>query len=1010
MNLHMPEIKTKTFEEAYRRLNKEQREAVDAVDGPVMVIAGPGTGKTEVLAVRIANIILKTGTPPEAILALTFTESGVHSMRLRLMELIGPGAYQVTVATFHGFANSIIQDYPEYFPDIVGSSPIDEAEQIKILRNILDETPFEYLKTKNNPYYYLEKIKRAIEDLKREGVLPEDFRHIVEHEEKTFSGNGDVRNAAGKVKTKYLDDERHIEKNKELAAMYEAYERELRSGNHYDYNDMIMEVAEALEKRENLRATLQEKYHYFLIDEHQDTNKAQNKILELLASFYDNPNLFIVGDAKQAIFRFQGASIENFFHFQKLYREVHLVNLKENYRSTQTILDAAYAIAKRDEPLKARAGHAESPIKICAFDTRDHENYFIAAKAAELIKNGEKPEEIAVIFRENKDAEPIARMLENLSVLSNIESEDDAMSDPDFGRFKTILEAVQNFGDDAAFLNALSVGFLDIPPLDIYKLSVAAAAARREGKKDHAALDLARSKALLEKAGVEQIGVIMDFERKLSFWKNASEKEGVLNVFSDIVRESGFLTKILDDPEGNVKLEKLHALFSRLRTLAEAHRGYRLADFMEYLRLLEEHNVKIKGPSAGPVPGRVRLMTAHRSKGLEFNEVFIVNAVEGKWGSSRKRPEHIKLPARVFSFNQTEEDPEPKDNEELNVFYVALTRAKKEVYLTYALLKDSGEPAEPTHFIAEIRPELTEPIDTKRYQEELEAHLEIEFVKRPQPEAPLAEKEYLNRLFREQSFSVTALNNFLACPWQYFYRNLVRIPEAPEPSLMFGNAVHYAMKNFFEALKNDKKPDKEYLLKMLRFGLAHEPLAKIDEERLLRRGEQALTGYYEHYKGTWSPNVLVEKSINDVELDGVKLTGKLDKMEMLDIGGRVNVVDYKTGKPKSENEVKGLTKSGDGNYFRQLSFYKLLLDNHKTERFVMASGIIDFIEPTESGAYRRYAFEITDDDVKKVSEEIKSATQKILDLSFWNEYCGDKDCPYCALRRMSIGNKHSSFF
>ncbi len=998
----MSEMKTKTFEEAYRRLNKEQREAVDTVDGPVMVIAGPGTGKTEVLAVRIANIIVKTGTPPEAILALTFTESGVHSMRLRLRELIGSGAYQVTVATFHGFANSVIRDYPEYFPDIVGASPIDEAEQIKMLRNILDQTPFEYLKTKNNQYYYLEKIKRAIEDLKREGVLPDDFRRIVEREEELFSSNDDVRNAAGKVKTKHLDDERHIKKNKELAAIYEAYERELKGGSHYDYNDMIMEVAEALEKRENLRATLQEKYHYFLIDEHQDTNKAQNKILELLASFYGNPNLFIVGDAKQAIFRFQGASIENFFHFQKLYRDVKLINLKDNYRSTQVILDAAYAVAKRDEPLKARAGHQESPIKICAFDTRDEENYFIAKKIAELIKNGEKPEAIAVIFRENKDAEPAARMLGNLNILANIESEDDVMSDPDFERFKTILEAVQNFGDDAAFLKALSVGFLDVPPLDSYKLSAAAAALRRETKKNHAVLDLARSKALLEKAGIEQIGAIMDFEKKLSLWKNASEKEGVLNVFSDIVRESGFLTKILNDPEGNLKLEKLHALFNHLRTLVEAHREYRLTDFMEYLRLLEEHNVKIKSPSASPVPGRVRLMTAHRSKGLEFDEVFIVNAVEGKWGSSRKRPEPIKLPARVFSFNQTEEESEPKTDEELNVFYVALTRAKKEVYLTYASLKDSGEPADPTHFIAEIRPELTEPIDTKRYQKEFKAHLEIEFAKRPHTEPPFAEKGYLNHLFREQSFSVTALNNFLACPWQYFYRNLVRIPEAPEPSLAFGNAVHYAMKNFFEALKDGKKPDKEYLLKMFRFGLAHEPLAKTDEERLLSRGEQALTGYYERYEGTWSPFVLVEKSINDVELDGVKLTGKLDKMELLDIGGHVNVVDYKTGKPKSENEVRGLTKSGDGNYFRQLSFYKLLLDNHKTERFIMASGIIDFIEPTESGAYRRYAFELSDDDVQKVSEEIKDATQKILNLSFWNDSCGDKDCEYCKLRKMSL--------
>lgn len=998
-----PEITTKSFKEAYRRLNKEQREAVDTVDGPVMVIAGPGTGKTEVLTMRIANILLKTGIPAEAVLALTFTESGVHSMKLRLAELIGADAYGVGITTFHGFANSVIQDYPEYFPDIVGSSPIDEAEQIKLLRKILDETDLENLKTRNNPYYYLEKIKRAIEDLKRENMSPADFKRIAKEEEKIFADRDDVWNAEGGVKTKFLSEKRHVEKNKELARVYEAYEAGLRKNNQYDYNDMIMKVAEALERRKDLLATLQERHQYILVDEHQDTNKAQNRILELLASFYDNPNLFIVGDAKQAIFRFQGASLENFLYFKKLYRDVRLINLKENYRSTQTILDAAYDLAKRDEKLKANAGHAESPVKRCLFKTRDGENYFIAKKITELLEGGEKPEDIAVIFRENRDAEPIARMLESLRVPATIESDDDVLGDPDLQRFKTILEAVKDFGDDAAFLKALHVGFSAIPPLDIYKLSIAARERKRETGRQSSALDIAKSKTLLEKAGVERIDLMNDFYRKLSFWKSAAEKEGAAAVFADIVRESGLLAKILGDPQGAQKLEKLHALFNHLRSLVQAHREYRLADFMEYLELLKEHNVKIKSPAAASIPGRVRLMTAHRSKGLEFNEVFIANAVEGKWGS-KKRAEHIKLPSRIFAFAKAESDLEPKGDEELNVFYVALTRAKKEVFITSSLTKENGDPAEPTRFAEEIRPELTEKIDGERYEREFESHLEIEFAKGAEATPLLEEKEYLNKLFREQGFSVTALNNFAKCPWQYFYRNLVRIPEAPEPSLMFGTAVHYALKNYFEALRKGDDKGKQYLIKMFTFGLDREPVDAREEKRLLARGEKALGGYYEKYRGTWNPNVLVEKSVNDVELDGVKLTGKLDKIEILDASGNANVVDYKTGRVKSENEVRGLTKASDGNYLRQLVFYKILLDRHWSERehFTMVSGTIDFIEPADSGAYRRYAFEVSDGDVAKLEKEIKETAQKIIDLSFWNEYCGDKDCTYCKLRKMSL--------
>ncbi len=956
----MMEVKTKAFEIAYRRLNPEQKAAVDAVEGPVMVVAGPGTGKTEILTLRIANIILKTGTPPEGILALTFTESAVRGITERLVELIGPEGYRVTITTFHGFANSIIQNYPEEFPEILGRTNATEAEQVKVLRDVLERLPLQTLKTKNDHFYYLGKILGAIDELKRENVTPEEFHRLIDGGERS----------------------------KELALVYETYEEEMAEKNLYDYNDMIMKVAAALGKNKNLLSMLREQYLYLLVDEHQDTNKSQNKILELLAGFYESPNLFVVGDVKQAIFRFQGASLENFLHFKNLYKDVKLITLRENYRSTQTILDAAYRLAKRDEKLTANAKHANSPVKICAFSERSAENYFIAKKISEFLKSGERAENIAVIFRENKDGELVVETFGKMGIPFVVEADYNALDDPDIKKLKSLVFAVERYGDEKAFYQALQTNLFGIPPLDLYKLS----AFRRTAN----VYETAHSEKLMAEAGIENKKAVGNAYRLLSLWKSERGEKNALELLADMARCSGLIEKILKDPEGALKLQKLHALFNHVRSLTEAHKNLDLADFAEYLRILEEHGLRVRSAPQAAIPRRVRLMTAHKSKGLEFDIVFIVNAVENKWGD-KKRREYLKLPESVFS-----EGEKGEATEELNVFYVALTRAKKEAFITYSTTKESGELTLPVRFINELEPGLAEKINAKKYEDEFKSHLETEFAETKKQTPLLEEKEYLNKLFKEQGLSVTALNNFLACPWKYFYRNLVRIPEAPEASLMFGNAVHRALKNYFEALKKGEKKDERYLVSSFKTALAHEPVKQTDYEHLLKRGEKALAGYLREYAGTWNTNVILEKSIRDVDLDGTRLTGKLDKIEIIDDANRVNVVDYKTGRVKSENEIKGLTKSGTGDNFRQLVFYKILLDKSEKNRFRMIAGTIDFIEPNDSGKYKKYTFTISPQDAENLSATIKKTAGEILNLSFWNTFCDDKGCEYCALRKSSL--------
>src|SRR3989339_634470 len=383
------------FNKLYEKLNPEQKMGVDEIEGPIMVIAGPGTGKTHLLTMRIANILDKTDTAPESILALTFTESAVASVRKNLSEIIGTLAYRVNITTFHGFANNIIKEYPDDFPEIIGSTNISDVDQIKIIREIIDNSNLVKLKPFGSRYFYVPSIIHAISDLKQQGFLPEDFAKIIEKENNEFENINDLYYEKGinkgKMKGKYITLLKNIERNKELAIVYKEYRQALRKSNFYDYSDMIVEVKIALEKNNDLLLIMQEKYQYILVDEHQDTNSAQNKILELLASYYKNPNLFIVGDEKQAIFRFQGASLENFLYFKNLYKNAKLITLSENYRSTQGILDGVLSLMPDSLRLKANAPHKFEKIFILPFETPESETYFVARDIERKISKRARP-------------------------------------------------------------------------------------------------------------------------------------------------------------------------------------------------------------------------------------------------------------------------------------------------------------------------------------------------------------------------------------------------------------------------------------------------------------------------------------------------------------------------------------------------------------------------------------------------------------------------------------------
>jgi len=619
------------FSEFYEKLNKEQKESVDIIEGPVMVVAGPGTGKTQILTLRIANILAKTDTKPENILALTFTEAAGANMRKRLTEIIGASTYRVAINTFHGFCNEIIKNYPEEFPRIIGSRQITEIDQIAVLEKIVDEIDLELLRPFGDRFLYVRDILSSINELKREGLSPEEFKQIVEKEKNNFVQIPDLYHEKGahkgKMKGEYQKLEKQIKKNTELAQIYEAYEEKLTEQKIYDFNDMIMEVLKTLRVNENLLLQLQEEYQYVLVDEHQDTNNAQNKIIELLMNYHKSPNIFVVGDEKQAIFRFQGASLENFLYFKNLYPSAKLINLVENYRSTQTILDSAHNLFSSD--LHSNSKYENKKIHTAAFSNSDTENYFIAQDIRLKIDSGILKEEIAVLYRDNKDAFEIARMLEKFAIPHTIESDQNLFNDQNVRKIIVLLRAVNNYGEDQYLIAALHLDFLNIEPLEAYKLI---------------------RQAHDEKKGLYDL-IPKDLSQKLSNWSRLAKNENLLKVFETVFEESGMLRKMMAKGNVSERFETINAFFDELKGLAESNPKAMLTDLFKYLETIEKHNLNIKKKSRSGQKGRVRLMTVHRAKGLEFDHVYIVKAYQGHFGG-RRSLDRLPLLTGIYTHNQ----------------------------------------------------------------------------------------------------------------------------------------------------------------------------------------------------------------------------------------------------------------------------------------------------------------------------------------------------------------------
>lgn len=975
------------FDEAYNRLNKAQKEAVDTIEGPVMVIAGPGTGKTQILTLRIANILKKTDTTPENILALTFTESGARAMRERLARYIGIAAYRVNIHTFHEFAGRCIREFPDAYEKRVGGRPITDLEKVTLIESILETPAIRILRPSGNPGFYVNPIASTLSTLKREYITPDHLAQIVARQENELGSMPQLHEKGahkGKVRSEYADAEKKLKKNRELLFVYRSYEAALLERGYFDYDDMIFETVLALEKEEDMLRSLQETYQYILADEHQDVNGSQNRILELLASFHDRPNLFVVGDEKQSIYRFQGASLENFLYFDEKFPHVRVIALTQNYRSAQNILDLAHDLIKVEAgpaaelriPLSAETGEKGVIEERClSHEAVEHDSLVKQVKG--LIDKGVPEEEIAIIVRTNREVEEFSRLLRTYGIQAEASADGDILEHPITGSVRALLGLVTDPANEAALFKVLQSGYLNIPANDLIRIMRARSYARPLMK-------ILTDQDELTRLGVESIDSI---SRIVSLQDGARRKDGVEaphRILEYLIRESGLLHYAMtEDPYEAGRV--IRRLYDEVEEMVRHGEATTLTSIETMFRMRSEYGLPFEAPYIKTGKNSVSVMTAHKAKGLEFLHVFIPHLTDSRWGG-KSHAEQFKIPITEHGMEKSV----GKEDDERKLLYVAITRAKRGLYLSSASLNAEGREFLPTRLLQGVGEGIITRIDTTTIEEVFRPEELLLQNTKPVP----VDSALLIETLRERGLSVTALNNYLRDPWSYFYRNVLRIPEVQEESLQFGTALHDTLESVMKRRREQGAlPSVSDIKRYLERELSKLPITSEEYVRHHERGLVALTNYLAYVESTLPKETREEYAIEVPfqtgvpELPEIKLTGMLDRLDFDEEGNLLRVIDYKSGKPKTRGTIEGKTKDSDGGYKRQLSFYILLLTLQGDDRLKTREGVLSFVESDEKGRIHEEAYTITDEDLIVLRNEIATVVSEIANGAFLNAPC-----------------------
>jgi superfamily I DNA/RNA helicase len=1195
----MPKQISEKFFEKYKALNEEQKLAVDTIDGALLVIAGPGSGKTQILSLRVANILRLTDVSPDNILCLTFTDSATRNMQERLSQIIGQEAYQVNISTYHAFCGSIINQYSEKFLEDFGmeSKPADDLAKHEIITDILGnlskQNPLS-LHLKDEGWFYMRSIQTNISNLKKANIdhqmleaylkicdleieilakvidrhlevfeinlrpkinIPkaeEGMKLIIEELEQIQDQIGWKSHLAKPIFEKLSDwqketfenlnyptlgefllqeaflawnkylqeeislakardnikdwleldnennrifkDKKRIKKSFGLVEVYKQYTEMMRKQKYYDFDDMILCVVKKLNTDKELSYNLSEKYQYILVDEFQDTSGLQLNLINTLCKYEHliEPNIMVVGDDDQSIYKFQGASTFNILNFQKVYNP-NFISLKFNYRSSAKIVDCSRILAtliedgltnivpQINKDIVAHNPFLDSTMHHLTFDSIIEENIWVTKKIKELLKSGVEAEEIAVISAKHKSLKNIVECLEKHRVPINYELGNNILHEPKIAQLITIMKYVcscldkDKFDRNDLLVDILAFDCFGIDSIDIYRLASSMKSENWTRSLNQIIIEYSKtlSKAKTEEdsnqneqseedeqntqSNQEELEIQekeeeieYNFEKKINF-----PKEGLIHndhiISQSILDLVLFLfelgkkakqdpgekiidfligVQVLDEGEENYSEDKNNnkidalpcgyiskykkfyfdrfwtkdcsesmKLLSYLQTLVNKIRSFGqgkilyLSEIVAKLELFEQDSgLSIIDKSKFSVGhNSVSILTSHKSKGLEFEYVFLVHCNQSIW-HSKPNPDKIGLPKSLPI--QMESDT---SSDKLRNFYVAITRAKKHLYITNYTQNDSKQ----ENHLVFLDSLPHEKLDQKRQVRDSDLQYEAIHLA-SQKKAPniilnYDQKTLLEGKLKDYTLSVTHLNNFLDMkqggPKKFLETNLLRFPATRSNDASYGSAVHLALSETYKTASIlGQKPHTEILIQNFEIALSLEKILFKDREKIKEKGRIELTTFWQRKE--LEKNYETEKSFSyGVSVDNARLKGNIDKI-VFDYDNRLALVlDYKTGKhgtPQEYKRKKAGKYNGEFGEFRflknynQLVFYRLLIENSKDykNRFWVKKGGLEFVNCTETKNIPIVLLDITDEDEQRLRKLIQSVWGRIMKLDF----------------------------
>ena len=965
------------------QLNPKQKEAVTYNDGPLLIIAGAGTGKTRVLVEKIKHLLHEKITTPDKILALTFTEKAAFEMEERVDQALPYGYFQMSISTFHAFADRVLKEDAHH----VGLSPsyrlITEAEAIIFLRKHLFKFNLEYFRPLGNPHKFLSGLLQHFSRLKDEDISPKEYDGWLQK----------------KIKNKELASEEE-KKYIELSEAYTLYQNLKNKEGLADFSDLVFNAATLFRTRPHILKKYRKQFKYILVDEFQDTNIAQYNLIKLLAPPEGNSFLTVVGDDSQAIYKFRGASVSNILNFMNDYKNAKQVTLNSNYRSYQSILNASYQLIKHNDPdtLEAKLGISkklaaenrggrEEAVRFHLADSVMDEADYVAQVIAQK-KSDAQYSDFAILVRANNHAIPFMQAMNRKGIPYQFLGPNQLFKQPEVKDLVAYLKFLSDLDDSPALYRVLTMSLFSIDHKDI---SLLLAFTRKTALslfltteiylsffyEDFSKPEYAPYKKYLPLVSQDTREKLHKLFVMINKHLSRVRKESAGQILFSFLQDTGYLNSIVTYK--TVK-EEQHAInisnfFNRLKVYESEHEDASVYAVVDYINMsMELGDSPLVAKTDVASFDAVNVLTVHSAKGLEFPYVFLVNLSSGRFPPYEKR-EMIPIPQELIKEILPTGDYHLE--EERRLFYVGMTRAMKEVYLSASLFYTDGKrQRKVSPFVAEaIGEESLKKYESLKKEEKIQLSI-FDFKK---PEEPTSKFEVTNN-----NFSFSQLSAYATCPLQYKYQFILKIPTPPSSAATFGESIHKTLQRFYQEFTQNREIDKDRLI-----NLYHENwipvgfLSQSHQKKMMKEGEKMLSSFYDTFH-TKNIRIVDLEKLFKIKLEGeLFVTGKIDRVDSVS-GNGLEIVDYKTGNMPDKKE---LAKS------LQLSIYALAATNAGLYNKKLAEVTLTFYYLKD---LKKVSMTRTPEEMEEMKKQVVKTVTEIKKGVFkprvgpWCEFCSFK--------------------